>query len=585
MAFYFCFWMTWACFLIASKRTEVSCEVQFITAEIKRNNITLPHRLVSKASNSTHGNASSKNSIDKDKSKSSKGEKKSEVYVVNNGLLLLHPKKVVTIAGVKKSTEPDPPSSINYHVIKKLKNNGTNAKTSPHLVENHLRKRSLSIRFQKGNKKIHGSKLEAAAKRLEIPVVSHGRIISVNKSNKFGKENNKIVSFFNNNKNRTHRERKHMVHSNENIKKLAGMGRVRGSSGIGQFRGWSGMDQFRGLSQVTHEQNEKRADIENPLFDSDQAEYVQLVRNSKSQKEEPGIKRTRKSQKKEASSVKDIPDIKKYLDKPIKLHEYPRFVVQPFPGMEFPRFPLSLSALSVYPRFSLSPQNTQMVHRFPVHSAPLAMYPRYPYSKPAIQFPRYEKGVKRFTEYPRFEKIKPISQEEFPRFPEPKPIPEIQEIGEAEKRGKSKRGEILHSEGYSTLKHFNGNTYLSYINNENYDEEGDDTDDDDDDDDDAYERRLETYMRQDYPFITPIGSITHIASPPGIPEIADIPFLPEIPPLHGIHGIRPISPIKSIPQSDKTGTSRSLPTEAKDIARIQSNNVSIKDLTKDSKTV
>ena len=558
-----------------SKRTEVSCEVQFIKAEIKRNNITLPNRLVSTASNATNGNASSKVSIDKDKSKLSKGEKKSEVYVVNNGLLLSHPKKVVTTAGVKKSTEPDPPSSINYHVIKKLKNNRTNTNTSPNLLGNHLRKRSLSIRFQIGSKKARSSKLGAAAKRLGIPVVSHGRIISVNRSSKFGKKSRKILSFFNHSKIRTHRERKNKVHFNENIKKLAGKGRIRGSPG---------MAQIRSLSEVTHEQNEKRADIENPLFDSDQAEYVQLVRHSKSHKEQPGVKRTRKSQRKGPSSIKEIPDIKKYLDKPLKLHEYPRFVVQSFPGMEFPRFPISLPALSVYPRFSLSPQKTLIVHRFPVHSAPLAMYPRYPYSKPVVQFPRYEKGVKRFTEYPKFEEIKPIPLEEFPRFPEPKPIPEIEEIGNAEKRTKSKRGEILHNTGYPNLMHSNNINYISYINNENYEEEGDDSYDDDDDDD-AYERRLETHMRQGYPFIAPIGTIGHIASPPGIPEIADIPFLPEIPPLHGIHGIRSISPIKSIPQSDTTGTSRSLPTEAKDIARIQSNNVSIKDLNKDSKTV
>ena len=537
-----------------SRRTNILCEVQFVTAEIKRNNITLPRTVNTTALNATNTGDINKTTVDKDKAKPAKGEKKSEVYVVNNGLLLLHPQKMVTSSGVKKSTEPVPPPSINYHVIRKLKNNGTETNAAPNLLENHLRKRSLSIRFKRRRKKDskHNSDLVNAAKRLGIPNVSHGRIISVNRSDKLGKKSHRILSFFNHNKNHSYRDRTSKKDSNYNLSNAARRNRIRGSL------------------DFTHKQNKKRTGIENPLFDSEQEEYLQLVKYKQPRDGQQPVKRTKKARRKGIAPIKKIPDIQKYFERPLELHEYPRFAVKPFPGKEFPRFPISSSALSIYPRFSLSPQNTQILHRFPILKAPLAMYPRYPYIHPVVEFPRFEKGLKRFTEYPRFEEIKPLSLEEYPRFPEPTPIPEIKEIGDAEKRGKSKRDEIAHREGYFFKEYEN-----IYKLNDDNDEENDD---EEEEDDETYNRSTGAYVGLGYPSINPIGSISHIESPPGIPEIADIPFLPEIPSLHGIHGIKPISPIKSIPQSDKTGTSRSLPTEAKDIAKIQSNNVSIKDL-------
>ena len=532
----------------------MSCEVQFVTAEIKRNNITLPRTATTTASNATHAPEINKTNVYR--AKPAKGERKSEVYVVNNGLLLLHPQKVITSSGVKKSTEPVPPPSINYHVIRKLRNNGTEANAAPNLLENHLRKRSLSIRFRRRRKNHskHNSNIGDAAKRLGIPIVYHGRILSVNRSDRLGKKSHRILSFFNRSKNRSYRDKTSKKDYNDNLSNAARRNHIRGSI------------------DFTHTQNKKRTGIENPLFDNDQEEYLQLVKYQQPNEGQQSVKRTKKTRRKGVAPIKKIPDIKKYFEKPLELHEYPRFAVKPFPGREFPRFPISSSALSTYPRFPLSPQHTQILHRFPIRKAALAAYPRYPYIHTVIEFPRFENGLKRFTEYPRFEEIKPLNLDEYPRFPEPTPIPEIKDIGDAEKRGKSKRDEIAHREGYLINEYEN-------IRKLSYNDDDDDNDDDDgDEDDETYNRSMGAYVGQGYPLITPIGSISHIESPPGIPEIADIPFLPEIPPLHGIHGIKPISPIKSIPQSDKTGTSRSLPTEAKDIARIQSNNVSIKDL-------
>ena len=554
-------------------------------AEIKRNNITLPNAVTTAHSNATSVDNVNKASADKDKAKPAKGERKSEVYVVNNGLLLLHPQKVVTSSGVKKSTEPVPPPSINYHVIRKVKNNATDANLAANILENHLKKRSLSVRLRSRHKKKRQNPGAAiAAKRLGIPSTYHGRIISVNKNNRLI---HKKLSFFNSNRNKPYKERTNIMKYSNN------------------WKNFGPSDQIRDLLDSIHEQNEKRTGIASPLFDNDQEEYLRSVRHKTSESGHKADKRT----KKEAPSrgiapIKEIPDIRKYFEKPLGFHEYPRFAVRPFPEGEFPRFPISPSALSIYPRFSLSPQNTQILHRFPIHPAPLLRYPRYPYINPVAQFPRFDNGLKRYTEYPRFEnalkryteyprfeEIKPLDLEEFPKFPEPKPIPEIKEIGDADKRGKSKRAEIFHRRDYLSS---------AYVTNRAFYEEGDDEHDNDNDDgdnddeeeedegeeeDDENGRAMGAHAGHSYPLISPIGSISHIQSPPGIPEIADIPFLPDIPPLHGIHGIKPISPIKSIPQSEKTGTSRSLPTEAKDIAKIQSNNVSIKDLSKDQATV
>ena len=545
--------------ILVPRSSNVKGEVQFVKAEIKRNNITLPDKVINTAGNETSVNKLNKN-INANAAKLAKGEKKSEVYVVNNGLLLLHPKKVITSSGVKKSTEPVPPPSVNYHVIRKLKNNGTGGETEPKLLESHLKKRSLAShprkRFNSKRKNF-----ETGDKRLGIPNINHGRIISVNKISRQGKKNRQILAFSKHNRNRSLKEGP--LGSDDVMDNDISSDLIHGSSGF------------------IKRQNEKRTEVEDPLFDNQQEESLQLVRSRKVDGTRQASKRTKKSTKKGITPIKKIPNIQKYFEKPLQLHEYPRFEIKPFPGREYPRFPISPSALLVYPRFALSPQEVQLLHRFPIHPADLAFYPRYPHVTPVAELPRFEKGLKRFTEYPRFEEIKPINLEEFPRYPEPKPIPEIKEIGEADKRSKSKRGRIPKRDESKRT----GLPSIYRSSYDDYDDEGNGDDDNDDDDDDYdYAREMRSYMGQRNPFIEPIGSISHIESPPAIPEIADIPFLPEIPSIHGIHGIKPISSIKPIPNSEKTGSSRTMPAEAKNIARVQSNNVSIKDLSKDKNT-
>ena len=544
-------------------------EVQFVKAEIKRNNITLPQTLINSASNQTISN---KAKLNKEKANTARGEKKSEFYVVNNGLLLLHPKKAITLPGVKKSIEPIPPSAVNYHVIKRTKSNSTEPSNVVKSIEKHLKRRSLFTRFWKkfGTARKHSLENEGGERR--IGIIYHGRITSINKMTNLGERKVKLLPSSNQIKNHslTSKDQKYKEVIDNSTSSLS----VHGIT-----------------DQTQRVQSAKRGNIENPLFDSDQKESMKAARKKqRRRKDRRAFKRMRESQGKQINPIRRIQNINNYFEKALSFHEYPRFAITPFQGHEYPRFPISQSALSTYPRFSLSPQEHQILHRFPIHPALLTIYPRYPFANPTAEFPRFEKGLKRFTEYPKFEEIKPVDIEDYPRFPEPKPIPEIKDIGDGNKRSKSKRG-VMPVRRSAINRLYYQNFYYHDDDDDDDDDDGDGDGDGNDDNrngynDESYDhvRDTEWYMGQRTPFIAPIRPISHLHSPPAIPEIADIPFLAEIPSLHGIHSIKPISSIKLIPSSDMTGSSRTLPTGTKNIAKIQSNNVSIKDLSKDGNT-
>ena len=484
-----------------------------------------------KSSNESKSSTVIQNKVVTAKAASNKGEKKSEVYVVNNGLLLLHPKKVVTVSGIKKSTEPILPA-INYHVIKKMKGYANNTDVASRLLESHMKKRSLQNIARKGEKlkKVLSKKLIRAARRAKNPAMDHGRVASINR-------NYKITE-----------KRSRRKHPSWHGKKSLVFDEV-----TTQYEKHPA-ELILKMKQIS---KKKKTEIENPLFDSDQGENEQPTQFKR--KHRKGSKRTSKSVSKRIQSIKKIPDIRKYFDKLEDVPQYPRFGIRSFEGSVYPRFPISASEASIYPRFPERLDTFVAANRYPAFELALKQYSRYPESEPALEFPKTERSSKRFSEFPHFESIKPLELEDAPRFPEATPIPEIKEIGDADKRTRSKRERIPMGAAYS-------------LNN---DDDSDDDDGDDDDDDD-YSRDSDIFKNM-YSDIEPIGSISHIHAPPEIPDIPDIPFLQEIPPLRGIKGIHPISPLKSIKSIGKTGAARSTPVAANDAATIRSNNVNIKE--------
>eukprot|EP00112_Aurelia_sp_Birch-Aquarium-sp1_P006344 Seg1702.3 transcript_id=Seg1702.3/GoldUCD/mRNA.D3Y31 product="hypothetical protein" protein_id=Seg1702.3/GoldUCD/D3Y31 len=530
-------------FFFVTRNTFVTGDVKLIRTEIKRNNITLPQHVAFhikqkqdntihiKSVNETKPNTIPQNNMISAKTASNKGEKKSEVYVVNNGLLLLHPKKVVTVPGIKKSTEPILPA-INYHVIKKMKGESNSTDFASKVLESHMKKRSLQNVVRKGERlrKVLSKELLRTARRVKNPTMDHGRITSINHNHKITKRRS---------------QRKHLS--------------MHGKKSLVFDKVITPYEEHP--AEMTLEMKEsskkKKTEIENPLFDSDQGENEQQKHFKR--KHRKGHKRTNKNASKRIQSISKIPDIRKYFDKIEDVPQYPRFGIRSFEGSIYPRFPLSASEASIYPRFPERLDAFVTANKYPAFESALKQYSRYPELGPALEFPRTERSLRRFSEFPHFEGIKPLELEDAPRFPEATPIPEIKEIGDADKRSRSKRERIP----MGAADRFN-------------DDDNDDADDDDGDDDDDYTRNSDIFENM-YSDIEPIGAISHIHAPPEIPDIPDIPFLQEIPPLHGIKGLHPISPLKSIKSIDKTGAARSMPAAANDAATIRSNNVNVKE--------
>ena len=533
-------------FFQVAQTQKALTEVKFLKTEIKRNNISLP--LASSHSASTNTTSMSGVTINNAKGQTTlkdKGEKKSEFYVVNNGLLLLHPKKAVTLSGVKKSTEAAPPL-INYHVIKRSRNNVT--KTADVISkgqESHLNKRSLSREARRSVHPAIGQEMLRAARRLAIPGLYHGRIVSINRYQKSGKERFKFYP--------------------SKLKKNSINGR----------RVYLEEKAFKSRKNET----------DNPLFDDEQE--INLKLNGKENSHKRRKVSVAKKRTKSIPPIRNLPDIKEYFMKPDELHEYPRFGILPFEGQEYPRFPIRPMNAFIYPRFPESSQETEMLHRYPIEPANLAKYPRYPSFFPVKEFPRSEKGLKRFIEYPRFEEIKPLNLDEaprFPRYPEATPIPEIKDIGDADKRSGHMSANVV-SKRHIIAKTKTGRAglYGNYGYDDDDDEDSDDEDGDDDDNSHNYkDNPSDQWMRNWNGDLTesipPITHINHIRSPPSIPEIQDIPFLPEIP---ALHDIKPLKSIKPIPSADKTAQLRNLQNEKG--AKFESNDVSVRDLT-DKKT-
>ena len=528
-----------------TRNTFVNGDVKLIRTEIKRNNITLPQHVAfhmkpkiddtlhTKSGNESKSSTITQNKMIPAKAASNKGEKKSEVYVVNNGLLLLHPKKVVTVSGIKKSTEPILPA-INYHVIKKMKGYANNTDVASKLLESHMKKRSLQNFGRKGERlrKVLSRELIRATRRVKNSAMDHGRIASII-------HNHKIT------KRRPQRKYPSLDGKNSQV--------------FDEVTAQYEKHPAEMTLKMKQSSKTKKTEIENPLFDSDQGENEEPKHFKR--KHRKGFKRTSKNASKRIQSIKKIPDIKKYFDKLEDVPQYPRFGIRSFEGSVYPRFPISASEASIYPRFPERLDAFVTAKRYPAFELALKQYSRYPESEPALEFPRTERSLKRFSEFPHFEGIKPLDLEDAPRFPEATPIPEIKEIGDADKRTRSKRERIPMGAAYS-------------LNNDA--NENDDDDDGDDDSDDAYSRNNDVFKNM-YSDIEPIGSISHIHAPPEIPDIPDIPFLQEIPPLRGIKGIHPISPLKSIKSIGKTGATRSMPVAANDAAMIRSNNVNVKE--------
>ena len=322
---------------------------------------------------------------------SDKGERRTDVYQVNNGMLLSRPRKVITLTGVKKSFEPVPPGTVNYHVIKKSNVTAVNDIMMNNkellLGMTHLRRRSL-IELNKNNR----SDTDANTKKdRALSLVNLKRTLLHNQNKKNG-----IPCY--------------TINIDLSKRKLYDLNSIKRC----KMNAQSSSDLALKTRQIISRLKEIKPE-ELPLLKQKHQHIRKAL--SRARNNQRKLKHFRTTEPDfqtrgiiaSRSKIEPIDNIKKDMGDLDIIIDYPRFPISNFAGKMYPRFRDEELKLIEFPRFPISKSAMKEFPLSPISRSRIKEYPRFPIIKsPLKEFPRFPLVLKRYPEPPGIPEIKPL---------------------------------------------------------------------------------------------------------------------------------------------------------------------------------